>query len=101
MFFPHFRVKIIVEKVFPKIGFFPDFLWNFREKGVPNMYASAYVWAKVLAQLEERLDTLTVSSHFDDAEVVELNESRLHEVDIQVEGQQSIFTETGVMSWLT
>ena len=41
------------------------------------MYASAYVWAKVLAQLEERLDTLTVSSHFDDAEVVELNEEHL------------------------
>ena len=41
------------------------------------MYASAYVWAKVLAQLEERLDTLTVSAYFDDAEVIELNDEHL------------------------
>ena len=41
------------------------------------MYASAYVWAKVLGYLEERLTSLTVSSTFDDAEVVELNEENL------------------------
>ena len=41
------------------------------------MYSSAYVWAKVLSYLEERLTTLTVSSWFDDAEVVELNEEYL------------------------
>ncbi len=41
------------------------------------MYASAYVWAKVLGYLEERLSAITVSAWFDDAEVVELNEENL------------------------
>ena len=41
------------------------------------MYSSAYVWAKVLSYLEEHLTALTVSSWFDDAEVVELNEEHL------------------------
>ena len=41
------------------------------------MYASAYVWAKVLMHMEERLGAVTVSAWFDDAEVVELNEERL------------------------
>ena len=41
------------------------------------MYASAYVWAKVLRHVEERLDAVTVSAYFDDAEVVELNEEQL------------------------
>ena len=41
------------------------------------MYASAYVWAKVLNHLEERLTAVTVSAWFDDAEVVELNEDQL------------------------
>ena len=41
------------------------------------MYASAYVWAKVLMYLEERLGSVTVSAWFDDAEVVELNEENL------------------------
>ena len=41
------------------------------------MYASAYVWAKVLMYLEERLSAVTVSAWFDDAEVVELNEEHL------------------------
>ena len=41
------------------------------------MYASAYVWAKVLMYLEERLSSITVSAWFDDAEVVELTEERL------------------------
>ena len=41
------------------------------------MYSSAYVWAKVLIYLEERLTPITVSTWFDDAEVVELNEDSL------------------------
>ena len=43
----------------------------------PFMYSSAYVWAKVLNYLEERLTAVTVSAWFDDAEVVELNEEHL------------------------
>ena len=41
------------------------------------MYAAAYVWAKVLNHVEERLGAVTVSAWFDDAEVVELNEEHL------------------------
>ena len=41
------------------------------------MYASAYVWAKVLMYLEDRLSSVTVSTWFDDAEVVELTEEHL------------------------
>ena len=41
------------------------------------MYSSAYVWAKIVSYLEERLGSLTVSTHLDDAEVVELNEMNL------------------------
>ena len=41
------------------------------------MYASAYVWAKIINYLEERLTPETVSAWFDDAEVVELNEEHL------------------------
>ena len=41
------------------------------------MYSSAYVWAKVLSHMEERLGAVTVSAWFDDAEVVELNENTL------------------------
>ena len=41
------------------------------------MFSSAYVWAKVLSFLEERLSTITVSSWFDDTEVVELTEEKL------------------------
>ncbi len=41
------------------------------------MYSSAYVWAKILNYLEERLDPITISASFDDAEVVELNEEAL------------------------
>ena len=42
-----------------------------------NMYSSAYVWAKVLLYMEERLSPVTVSNWFDDAEVVELTEDHL------------------------
>jgi len=41
------------------------------------MYSSAYVWAKVLSHMEERLGAVTVSAWFDDAEVVELNDHNL------------------------
>jgi len=41
------------------------------------MYSSAYVWAKVLSHMEERLGGVTVSAWFDDAEVVELSEEHL------------------------
>ena len=41
------------------------------------MYSSAYVWAKVLNHMEERLGAVTVSTWFEDAEVVELNEDHL------------------------
>ena len=41
------------------------------------MYASAYVWAKIISYLEERLTSTMVSAWFDDAEVVELNEEVL------------------------
>ena len=41
------------------------------------MYASAYVWAKVLGYLEDRLTSTIVSAWFDDAEVVELNDENL------------------------
>ena len=41
------------------------------------MYSSAYVWAKILSYLEDRLSAVTVSGWFDDAEVVELTEEQL------------------------
>ncbi len=41
------------------------------------MYSSAYVWAKILNHMEDRLGAVTVSAWFDDAEVVELNEEHL------------------------
>ena len=41
------------------------------------MYSSAYVWAKVLLNMEERLGAVTVSAWFDDAELVELTEEHL------------------------
>ena len=41
------------------------------------MLSTAYVWAKVLGLLEERLTSTIVSTWFDDAEVVELNDEHL------------------------
>ena len=41
------------------------------------MFSSAYVWAKVLSHMEERLGAVTVSTWFEDADVVELNEDHL------------------------
>ncbi len=41
------------------------------------MYASAYVWAKIINYLEEQLTPITVSATFDDAEIVDLTEEQL------------------------
>ena len=41
------------------------------------MYASSYVWAKVLAHMENLLTPTVISTWFDDAEVVELTENKL------------------------
>ena len=41
------------------------------------MYSSAYVWAKVMNHMEQRLGNVTVAAWFDDADVVELNEEHL------------------------
>ncbi len=41
------------------------------------MFSSAYVWAKIVNYMEERLGAVTVSTWFDDAEVVELNDEQL------------------------
>lgn len=41
------------------------------------MYASSYVWAKVLLYMENLLSADVISTWFDDAEVVELTEHRL------------------------
>jgi len=52
-------------------------LLPFLQEGAAEMFSSAYVWAKVLSHMEERLGTVTVSTWFEDAEVVELNEDHL------------------------
>ena len=41
------------------------------------MYASAYVWAKIINYLEEHLSALTISASFDDAEIIELTDEKL------------------------
>ena len=41
------------------------------------MYSSAYVWAKIISYIEDQLGPVIVSSAFDDAEVVELNDEHL------------------------
>ena len=41
------------------------------------MYSAAYVWAKILARLEQQLSEVTVSTWLDDAEIIELTEDRL------------------------
>ena len=42
-----------------------------------DMFSPAYVWAKILSHMEERLGSVTVSTWFDDADVVELNDEHL------------------------
>lgn len=41
------------------------------------MHSAAYIWAKTITYLEERLSSVTVSAWFDDAELVELNDDHL------------------------
>ncbi len=41
------------------------------------MYSPAYVWAKIIHYLEERLNSLTVSATFDDTELVSLDEEQI------------------------
>ena len=41
------------------------------------MYSATYVWAKVLAHLEERLGASIVTAWFDDADLVEMTEEQL------------------------
>ena len=41
------------------------------------MYSSAYVWAKVLGHMESKLTESLISTWFDDAEVVELTDTKL------------------------
>lgn len=41
------------------------------------MYSSAYVWAKVLGNMESRLTPAVISTWFDDAEILELTDTKL------------------------
>ena len=41
------------------------------------MLSSAYIWAKIINTLEEQYDPITISTWFDDTEVVELTEDKL------------------------
>ena len=41
------------------------------------MYSSAYVWAKVLGNMESRLTPAVISTWFDDAEILELTDEKL------------------------
>ena len=54
------------------------------------MYSSAYVWAKVLSHMEERLGAVTVSAWFDDAEVVELKRKKESDALQKIEALKSI-----------
>ncbi len=58
-------------------GNFICFSFKIHKERGRAMYASAYVWAKILGYLEECLGDIPVSNWFDDAEVVELNEEHL------------------------
>ncbi len=46
-------------------------------KGAYALYSATYVWAKVLAHLEERYTEPVISAWFDDAEVVKLTDDTL------------------------
>ena len=41
------------------------------------MYSNAYVWSRVLSYLEQHSPAMAIASYFDDAEVIELTESKL------------------------
>ena len=42
-----------------------------------TMHSAAYIWAKIITYLEEHLTSITISTWFDDAELVELNDDHL------------------------
>ena len=39
------------------------------------MVSGAYAWAKVIGRLEQQLDAVTVSTWFEDAELIELKDN--------------------------
>ena len=41
------------------------------------MFSPAYVWAKIILFMEQRLDNITISASFDDAEVISYNDEEL------------------------
>lgn len=41
------------------------------------MYSSTYIWAKVLAHMEQKLTDTIVTTWFDDTEVLELTDQKL------------------------
>ena len=41
------------------------------------MFSPAYVWAKIILYMEERLSAITISASFDDAEIIEINDEHL------------------------
>ena len=77
MFFTQEYDKIYGEILWGKLLYFTLFIPDFNHERSRFMYSSAYVWAKILSYLEERLTSTIVSANFDDAEVVELNENNL------------------------
>ena len=52
------------------------------------MYSSAYVWAKVLGHMENRLTESVISTWFDEVEVVELMGSETY-LYLKVDGKDS------------
>ena len=52
----------------------PEKDWKGAEK---YMYSPAYVWAKIILYLEDRLNALTISASFDDAEIVSISEQEI------------------------
>ena len=44
------------------------------------MYSAAYVWAKILARLEQQLSEVTVSTWLDDAEIIEKMQREIPEI---------------------
>lgn len=41
------------------------------------MHSATYIWSKTLGYLEMQLGAVTISAWFDDAELIELNETQL------------------------
>ena len=71
-------IKFTVNNYACSGGYFPEISTCFHKERSQNlMFSSAFVWAKILNYLEERLTPTIVNNWFDDAEVVELNEEQL------------------------